>query len=591
MRWLIAIVMALTAMPALAATAVPATDPATIERWADDNLGAAVSAGNASAATIVVVKGGRIVLTRNYGDGDRTAKTPIAPPRNRFLIASVTKTFTATAVALLVADGRIASLDDPVNKYLKRMQLPPAFGRQVTIRQLLTHSAGFEERGFGIGSHADVTIPATGDYVRARLPAIVRPPGSRIVYANIDPALLGVLIEDITGQTMREVVANRILAPLGMRDSELVYDPAAADRLVRPYRGTTAMPFEINSPFYAPTGSIHTTATDMARYLNAQLGHAADILPPSVTGMLHRPLAQNAPGLDPLGMAFFLTRWNGHRIVGHAGGFSGFSADMYFVPDSDLGVFYSWAGEPAPGQAKPLDYGTLQGSMLSLLLGPYQPPAPLAVQPDPSAFVGRYWQERRPQTNFEAIMAADAVDTVTRAEQNALTINGKGPYYAVAPRIYTSAAEGGRPSPVYVFADDVALSRVGAATRVSGFGDPATHQLIMQVALGVLASGLLGLIWMRGRARLLAPLVALGALALPIMLLFLPPGLEAAIIGGDAARFIAVKLLAILVVLLACWLAWLATRVGQRRIAGVHGVAMGLAAIALLVPLRFFHLI
>lgn len=365
-------------------------DPASAAAWADAQFGKPVAEGRASAATVAIVKGGKVLLVRDYGYGDRANKSPIAPPRNRFIIASTTKTFTATAIALLVQDGRIASLDDPANKYLKRLKLPDAFGRAVTIRQLLTHSAGYEERGFGVGAAGDRTAPASADYVRAHLPAIVRTPGSRIVYANIDPAILGMVVEDITGMTMRDFLAKRLLAPLGMKDTELAYSTDTTARLVRPYTGIHAAPWDINAPFFAPTGSIHTTAADMAAYMNAQLGHAPGVLLPQTVARLHTPLARNAPSLDPLAMAFFVSQWNGAKIVGHAGAFSGFSTDMYLIPGSDIGVFYTWAGSPEPGKGEPLDYGKLQASFLTLALGKFQPPAPLATQPDPSTFYGRY---------------------------------------------------------------------------------------------------------------------------------------------------------------------------------------------------------
>lgn len=584
-------IAALALLLGLASPAPAQVDPASLGSWADTQFGKPVAEGRASAATVVVVKGGKVVFLRSYGHGDKAKGTPVAPPRERFIIASTTKTFTATAIALLVQDGRIASLDDPANKYLKRMKLPDGFGRPVTIRQLLTHSAGYEERGFGVGNHDDLTAPATAGYVRAHLPAIVRAPGSRIVYANIDPTLLGMVVEDITGMTMRDFVAQRILAPLDMKDTELAYAASATDRLVRPYTGTRAATWEINAPFYAPTGSIHTTAADMAKYLNAQLGHAPGVLAPAVVTALHTPLARNGAALDPLAMAFFVSQWNGHKIVGHAGAFSGFFADLYLIPDSDIGVFYDWAGTPEPGKGEPLDYGKLQASFLTLALGKFQPPASLATQPDPSAYYGRYWDERRPQTNFETIVGAGAVQTVAPAPGNRLTINGKGPYYAFAPGAYTMVNDDGRPAGVIMFDGDRLLQRVGYATRVSGLADPGTQTSLTLGAIVVLATGLLGAIWMRGRARLIAPLIGAAALVVPLVLFVLPPGLEPDIIAGRSTPFITLKLALIAIVALAAWLGWTLGTTKPGMVARIHGALLGLAAIVLIVPFAFFHLI
>lgn len=582
---------ALLLLVGLSSPALAQLDPASAGAWADAQFGAPVAEGRASAATVAIVQGGKVLLVRNYGDGDRANKSPIAPPRDRFIIASTTKTFTATAIALLVQDGRIASLDDPANTYLKRLKLPDGFGRAVTIRQLLTHSAGYEERGFGVGAAGERTAPATADYVRAHLPAIVRQPGSRIVYANIDPAILGMVVEDITGMTMRDFLAKRLLAPLGMKDTELAYSTATTARLVRPYTGNRAAPWDINAPFFAPTGSIHTTAADMATYMNAQLGHAPGVLPPGTVARLHGPLARNGAALDPLAMAFFVSQWNGAKIVGHAGAFSGFSTDMYLIPGSDIGVFYTWAGSPEPGKGEPLDYGKLQASFLTLALGKFLAPAPLATQPDPSAFYGRYWDERRPQTTFESIVGASAVQTVAPAPGNRLTINGKGPYYAFAPNNYTMVNEDGRPGGVIAFDGERLLQRVGYATRVSGLGDPGTQTMLTLGALVVLLTGVLGAIWMRGRARLIAPLIALVALVVPLVLFVLPPGLEPSIIGGDATPFIVLKIALVAIVALAAWLGWTLATAKPKLVARIHGGLIGIAAVVLIVPFAFFHLI
>lgn len=587
MRPIVLLILAL--LPATV-PAVAQIDPKTLSAWADAELGAAVREGKASAATIVVVQGGRPILQRSYGYADASKRLPIGPPRERFIIASLTKTFTATAIALLVQDGKIKSLDDAANSYLKRLQLPDGFGQPITLRQLLTHSAGFEERGFAVGDERDRTFPVSADYVRARLPRIVRAPGTRIVYANIDPAILGLVVEDVTGLTMREFIGRRILSPLRMLDSELAYDQGTSARLVRPYFGSVAASFDINTPFYAPTGSIHTTAADMGRFLLAQLGRFPGVLSPATIARLHGPLARNAATLDPIGMAFFLSDWNGHRIVGHAGSFSGFSSDLYLVPEKDLGIFYSWAGGPAPGSGAPLELGNLQASFLNLALGVYRPPAPLAVQPDPTDYVGRYWQERRPQTNFETIVAADAVIEVERGPANNLIINGQGPYYPFAPGSYTINRDG-KPGAVYVFRSDGLDQRASAARRVSGLADPRTHTILGAVALGLLLTGLLGPLLMRGRARLIAALIGLIAASVPLLLFVVPPGLVPDIIAGRYARFLALKLDMIAIVTLAAFLGWTVWRSDQRRMARVHSVLIGTAALVLLIPYSFFHLL
>lgn len=597
---LMAFAMAFVASPAIAK---PAVD---LAAWADTTFGGAIERRAAAAATVTVVKDGEVVLSRTYGMSDARTKRPVDPDRDRFLIASVTKTFTATAVAQLLSERRIDSIDDPANKYLKRLQLPRRFGRDITIRELLTHSAGFEERGWGIGKSDSVQPPAPGDYITARLPAIVRAPGSRIVYANIDPPLLGVLIEDITGQTLRDYLRRNVLDPLGMRDTELVYDPTAP-RLIKSYGlradGSFAPPpHDINVPFYAPTGSIHTTSRDMAKYIAAQLGARPDILPAQLLRSLHSPLKRNAPGLDALGMFFFIGDWNGERTLEHAGAFSGFQSELILIPDRKIGIFYSWAGAPASGSsAAPLQLGTLSAQVYSLLIGPHRDPRPLARQPDLTPFLGRYWRERRPHTTPETLVALTDVMDVARHPERGLMIGGDGPYEAIGPNLFARASRDGVPGKVYGFARNEILETSNYGKRVEGLSDPKNVLRMAYVGLALLLTGLFApFFWRRGRHRFLGVAAAIIALGTPVALLAPTASFSdivSEIIQGNPWRFTLLKVLAFATLALAIALPVQFWRMrhfeseGRVHAERAHMAILWLAALGLLFVFAFVDLI
>ncbi len=296
MRWRFVLFAWLALLPAVARAE---SDVTAIDAWAAHVVGNGIAQGRSANAVVTVVRGGKVLLNRGYGAADRPRGRAVDPNADQFLLASISKTFTAAAIAQLVEQGRIASLDDPANKYLKRVRLPSRDGKDVTLRELLTHSAGFEERGYGFARHGVTGIPASGDFVRSAVPALVRTPGTRIVYANIDPPILGMVIEDITGRTLQAYLAQHVFAPLGMRHTVLNYAADGGPSLVQEWSAAGFAPRVLNAPFFAPTGSVQTTGADMAVYMAAMFGAAPRVLTPSMIARLWTPLMRNDAALTP----------------------------------------------------------------------------------------------------------------------------------------------------------------------------------------------------------------------------------------------------------------------------------------------------
>lgn len=574
--------------------------------WTERTLGEPVRAGAADSATLALVLPGNAPIVRVWGHRDLDGRAAAAPT-DRFLIASVTKIFTASLIARLLQDGRIASLDDPANRYLKRIQLPSRDGREITVRHLLTHTAGFEERGFGMARAQGMPITASPEDIRSRLPALVRRPGESIVYANIDPPLLGVLMEDVTGRSYRELLRDEVLTPLGMGDTDVNYaidlGPDVARAGMPDGRGgRRAQPVHANAPFFAPTGSIQTTAGDMARFLEAQLGRRPDLFDEAALTRLHTPLARNAQGLGSLAMAFFVDRWNEAVVVSHPGLFSGYSANLVLVPELGAGLFVAWAGAPGPG-VKPLDLNAVRDAFLLHLLGSYRAPPRIANPPDTTAFSGRYWRERRPQTNAEALVAAQAILEVRGSSDGSLRVGGDEPWFAIGPGLYQQAGDGSRlPRTIWVDGDQVRLQS-DVARRVSGLTDPGVLLKIAAVSLIVLLTGFLAAWYARGATRVAS--IAAGVIALSTPLLVLGPSpsgldLEGEIIAGVWFRLGGLALAAWLLTAAASILmstsvssalAAVALKPSRRpRMARAHLALLTLAALALLAVMWAFHL-
>lgn len=480
--------------------------------WADSVIGQGVADGRASAASVAIVAGGKVVALKGYGVVDGPGSRAVDPARDQFQIASVTKTFTGALLAQLVGQGRIASLDGPAQAYMRRAKLPVWGGKSITLRQLVTHSAGFEERGVSYFAHGRTSVPASEDYIARAMPELVREPGSLIVYANIDPALVGVAIEDITGGTLKSEMAARLFAPLGMERTGLVYDQRGLTNLVSGYAGDHEIPKSFNAPFFAPTGSVETTAADMAIYLNAMLGHRPDVLSPASLDLLRQPLARNHRALDAVGVYWFLTRWGEADIVEHAGGLSGVGAWAILVPGSDIGMFVAWAGG-----SPTFDYGLIHDSFLEASLGDAEAAPEPGVPADFSRHVGRYWDERRPHTTSEMIFGLDAVREVT-ASAAGLWIGGQGPYVETEPGVFRRIAAPGRLGDTVVFDNGKLIQRTGYARRVGGWNDPTVQTFILHMALGLAITGFLSVIWPAQRLKWVATATTAAAIVVPVAL-------------------------------------------------------------------------
>jgi D-alanyl-D-alanine carboxypeptidase len=156
---------------------------------------------------------GTVALLRTDGEiwrassGEAESGRP-AEPQDRFEIASITKTFVATVVLQLVEESRL-SLEDSIEDVLPGI-LP--YGRQITVRQLLNHSSGLDDSHF-----SEVSPRKTLDLIAAAPP--LSRPGTRYSYANVNYVVLGVIVEEITGRPLEQVVLDRIFRPLGLEDT------------------------------------------------------------------------------------------------------------------------------------------------------------------------------------------------------------------------------------------------------------------------------------------------------------------------------------------------------------------------------------
>lgn len=597
-RVILALVLA---APALAAAA-PRLAAAEVEAWADATFQRAFSERRFSGLVISVVQDDAVLFTRGYGYADFPGKSPVDPEHTRFRIGSITKTFTALAIAQLVERGAISSLDDPVNKYLRRDQLPQVAGRDITLRELLTHTAGFGSQLSGLATLDTFALPLSADQVAAERPPIVRTPGERSVYSNYGAALLAVVVEDVTGQTIERYFQENIFAPLRMQDSVLNMTPRPSPGLGTPYRflpSGAAQPqrFMGVHPFFAPAGAIEATASDMARYMIANLqegrGESTVLAAPQFQE-LHRRMAGNHPASSGFGMIFIAFDWNGTTLYGHGGDWPGFHSIMLMSPQSNAGFFISCMCEyPQPGLLEtvvgsermredpthpvlaPMTNIGVAAAFLDRFWGPRTwPAAPAASSPgDPGKFVGTYWHEYRNYDNAEKFLellgGPSSTLVVERDGASALRINGRGGYNEISPGVFWNAqAEPGIGdnfwnSGLWAFTlDSAGTVRHASPTfgidpylRAGALANPHFAASVLAVCALVAFTGVLAAFWPAGNgfgrsAKWLPLLICVALVAFVLVLLAGYPdgdGLATELLLGQRGRLLGAALLANLV--------------------------------------------
>ncbi len=287
---------------------------------------------------LVVVRDGEVVTLEGLGLADRESGTPVDPESSVFRIASVSKPLTALTVHLLAEDG-LLDLGADVTDYVD-VAIPGA--TPVTVGSLLTHTAGFESRNLGsLARDADDVAPLSV-YVPANVPA--RFAGSGVVhsYSNFGYALDGYAAERAAGAAFAEVAERRVFAPLGMTSTTFLQ--GAPDGLAVGYSGPAggrvAEPGVVDRRF--PAAGAYTTAADMGAFLLALLGHAPDVVSPTVLEGYLAPAYRPHPAVPGRTGGGLAERWvGGTRVVGHGGDLGTFSAELAVVPDQDVGVFFA----------------------------------------------------------------------------------------------------------------------------------------------------------------------------------------------------------------------------------------------------------
>ncbi|MFI5106497.1 MAG: serine hydrolase domain-containing protein, partial [Terriglobales bacterium] len=172
---------------------------------------------NIAGAVVLVVKDGAILFAKGYGYSDVDKKAPVTVDATLFRPGSISKLFTWTAVMQLVEQGKL-DLDRDVNEYLD-FKIPPKFGKPITLRNIMTHTPGFEEQVKDLINEEGAPIATLKQHLAAHIPERIFPPGTTPAYSNYGASLAGYIVERVSGRPFNDYVTEKIFEPLGMQRS------------------------------------------------------------------------------------------------------------------------------------------------------------------------------------------------------------------------------------------------------------------------------------------------------------------------------------------------------------------------------------
>jgi CubicO group peptidase (beta-lactamase class C family) len=301
----------------------------------DDYIRAEMAKQHVPGLALLVSRGGQVVRAQGYGLANVELQVPVTP-ETIFQSGSVGKQFTATAVMMLVEEGKIG-LEDPLTKFFPDA---PAAWKQVTIRELLSHTAGFTDY--------PKTFDMRRDYTEAQLLKIVAgiplayTPGTSWSYSNLGYLTLGIVIYKVTGKFYGDFLQERIFQPLGMNTTRIMSE---ADIVPNRSAGYRLVKGELkNQEWVSPTlnttadGALYFSIRDLAKW-DAALYTEKLLKRSSLEQMWTVTKLKNGqPNSGHYGFGWFIETENGHHIVEHEGAWQGFETQISRYVSDNLTV-------------------------------------------------------------------------------------------------------------------------------------------------------------------------------------------------------------------------------------------------------------
>ncbi len=412
-----------------------------VDAWLDGFVPYAIESGDIAGAVVVVVKDGEVLTQRGFGYADLDKRVPVDPATTMFRTGSVSKLTTWTAIMQLVEQGKL-DLDTDVNQYLD-FKVPAYDGKPITLRNIMTHTAGFQETVRRLISDNQGDMVPLGEYVKSDMPARIFPPGEVPAYSNYATALAGYIIERVSGMSYDDYVERNILQPLGMAHTTF-RQPVPANLqpfLSNGYGAGLAKPEKFEFVVPAPAGSQSASGADMAKFMIAHLNGGAGLMKPETAKTMHDFELQLFPPLHPMALGFYHDDVNGHRVIGHGGDTVYMHTNLDLFVDDGVGLFISMNSDGKNGSPR-----WLREALLAQFADRYFPGTLEGTPIDAKTarehaqmLAGTYASSRGFQTNFMAMLDLVGQDKIGLDEHGGIVV-GSAANAAGQPRKWIEVA-------------------------------------------------------------------------------------------------------------------------------------------------------
>ena len=288
------------------------------------------------SASLAVVKDGKVAYVQAYGEARLDPRTTSQPPM-RYSIGSISKQFTAAAMLMLVEEGKL-SLDDPLSKYVPGLTR----GNEVTIRELLSHTSGYQD--FWPQDYVPPLMlqPTTADGIMDRWArkSLDFDPGTKWQYSNTNYVIAGVIVEKVSGTPLLQLLSQRIFSPLGMRSvtdtNENKLPPTDPGGYFRYAIGPLYPAPKEGRGWMFAAGELAMTAEDLAKWDISMIQETV-LKPASYREMESEVLLKNGVGTR-YGLGVQVMSIGGHRVLEHGGEVSGFTAENIVMPEDGIAI-------------------------------------------------------------------------------------------------------------------------------------------------------------------------------------------------------------------------------------------------------------
>lgn len=418
-------ILLLLVAPCAAQDAIPAK--------VDDYVKAELQRQRIPGISLAVIKDGQIVLARGYGLANVEHQIPVKP-ETIFQSGSVGKQFTATAVMMLVEEGKL-SLADSIRKYFTDA---PESWQDITVRHLLTHTAGTTDYPRDFDFRRDYT---EADLLkRAETIPLAFPPGEKWSYSNLGYVLLGILIHKVSGQFYGDFLRDHVFTPLGMNTARIISE---TDIVLNRAAGYVLVKGELkNQEWVSPSlnttadGALYLTVYDMAKW-DAAL-YTEKLLKRSSLEQMWTPVKLSSGKTQDYGFGWGLAQVRDHHIIEHGGAWQGFKSHIARYVDDKLtvvtfanlaqadpgriahGVAAIYNPELKPAPAKAIE--DKEPGVTALLRKVYQEVIEGALESQ--LFTAEAWPEASRNATFsrqvlQSLGPLNSVELLARSEQNA----------------------------------------------------------------------------------------------------------------------------------------------------------------------------